>query len=182
MIVVKKLLKDQETLQKISTKTIIINSIPGVFDQTCSCPCQTLHFNHIQKQWSCQAERRSKWKILLPKVAVYNCASFTNVRVLCYSTTSKHKLLSMNVDIATLHATTDSCFTSQIVQLRASCVEYACGSDVHVTVQSRHEQRQKTVATGALPPLSPGINLLLPISILWIQVILVVSSSHRVTI
>ena len=66
----------------------------------------------------------------------------------------------MNVDIATSHATIDSFLTSQIAQLRAFCVEFACGSDVHVTVQSRHGQRLKTVATGALPPVSPGIDLL----------------------
>ena len=62
--------------------------------------------------------------------------------VLSYSTTSKRKVLSMNVDIATSHATIDSCLTSQIAQLRASCVEFACGSDVHVTVQSRHGQTE----------------------------------------
>ena len=76
------------------------------------------------------------------KVAVYDCASFTDVKVLSYSTTSERQLLSMNFDIATSHATIDSCLTSQIAQLRASCVEFACGSDVHVTVQSRHGQTE----------------------------------------
>ena len=76
------------------------------------------------------------------KVAVYNCALFADVKVLSYSTTSERKLLSMNVEIATSHATIDSCLTSQIAQLRASCVEFACGSDVHVTVQSRHGQTE----------------------------------------
>ena len=97
------------------------------------------------------------------KVAVYDCASFTDVKVLSYSTTSERQLLSMNFDIATSHATIDSCLTSQIAELRASCVEFACGSDVHVTVQSRQGQRQKTAATGAPLPISPGIDLLLTI-------------------
>ena len=75
------------------------------------------------------------------KLAVYDCVSFTDVKVLSYSTTSERKLLSMNVDIATSHATIDSCLTSQIALLRA-CVEFACGSDMHVTVQSRHGQTE----------------------------------------
>ena len=85
--------------------------------------------------------------------------------VLSYSTTSKRKVLSMNVDIATSHATIDSCLTSQIAQLRASCVEFACGivTSMSLFKADMDRQRQKTVATGALPPVSPGIDLLLTI-------------------
>lgn len=88
-------------------------------------------------------EKESEEKYCFIKVAVYDCASFTDVKVLSYSTTPEHKLLSMNFDIATAPVTSpsiNSCLKSQIAQLRASCVEYTCGSNIHVTVQSRPEQ------------------------------------------
>ena len=88
-------------------------------------------------------EKESQEKYCFIKVAVYDCASFTDVKVLSYSNTPDHNLLSMNFDIATPHASSpsiNSCLNSQIVQLRAACVEYACGSNIRVTVQSRPEQ------------------------------------------
>ena len=71
------------------------------------------------------------------KVAVYDCAAFTDVQVLSYS--SDGQLLSMNADIATPPdgtLTLEAC-QSGVAQLRASCVEFRCDSEVHISVQSR---------------------------------------------
>ena len=80
------------------------------------------------------------------KVSVYDCAPFTDIKVLSYSL-KDHNLLSMNTAVATGTSTQDdidSCQMSSVVPVRASCVEYTCGSDVHVTVQS---QNHKSVTT-----------------------------------
>ncbi len=72
------------------------------------------------------------------KVSVYDCAAFTDVKVLSYSTA--HEVVSMKFDIAEPAngaPLVDACDTAGIAQLRASCVEFTCGSDVHVSVQSR---------------------------------------------
>ena len=73
------------------------------------CILTTFESSGSISQKDCQNE-----KYCLLKVAVYHCASFKDVKVLSYSTASEHKLLSMNVDIATSHATINSCLTSQI--------------------------------------------------------------------
>lgn len=72
------------------------------------------------------------------KVAAYDCTAFTDVKVLSYD--SDHHLLSFHYDIATPPTGAppiDTCKTTVIAQLRAACVEYTCGSDIHVSVQSR---------------------------------------------
>lgn len=82
-------------------------------------------------------ESATKTQYCFIKVAVYDCAAFTDVKVLSYS--SDGQLLSMNADIATPPSGAlilEAC-QSGVSQLRASCVEYQCGSKVHVTVQSR---------------------------------------------
>ena len=75
------------------------------------------------------------------KVTVYDCATFTDVKVLSYA--SENELLSLHFDIAEPPngaPLLDSCDTTGISQLRASCVEFTCNSDVHVTVQSRPQE------------------------------------------
>ncbi len=75
------------------------------------------------------------------KVSVYDCATFTDVKVLSYRT--EQDVLSMNIKIAEPASgvpLVDDCDSTGIAHLRASCVEFACGSEVHVTVQSRPQK------------------------------------------
>lgn len=80
------------------------------------------------------------------KVSVYDCAPFTDIKVLSYSS-KKHKLLSMKTAVVTGTFTQeeiDLCQVSSVVPVRASCVEYICGSDIHVAVQSRNHKSDTT--------------------------------------
>lgn len=71
------------------------------------------------------------------KVGVYDCSQYTNIQVLSYSSTNHSQLLSMSTE--TLPPNTDkyqdreSCMQSEVVHLRAACLQYSCGSDVHVS-------------------------------------------------
>ena len=79
------------------------------------------------------------------KVAIYDCAPYSDVRTLSYSTENHDTLISMHVDAAVPVSTEESrqaatgysCQADSVSHLRASCVEYTCGSEVHVTVTSR---------------------------------------------
>ena len=84
------------------------------------------------------------------KVAMYDCAPYTNIQALSYRPDDHDVLVSMHVDAAALplsssddesHQTSTgytSCEAHRVSRLRASCVEYTCGSEVHVTVNSHH--------------------------------------------
>ena len=73
------------------------------------------------------------------KVSVYDCASLTDIKVLSYASPSHKTLLSINTAVAVGTASSlNTCQTSEVVSLRASCVEFTCHSDVHVTVQSQN--------------------------------------------
>ena len=73
------------------------------------------------------------------KVAVLDCATYTDVKVISYG--EKGEILSMNFEIASTlggdNSERDTCGKAGLVRLKASCVDYSCGSSVHVTAQSR---------------------------------------------
>lgn len=80
------------------------------------------------------------------KVTVYDCAPYSEVKTLSYNADNHDVLLSMHADTALPPSTEESheakakrysCLTDGASQLRALCVEYTCGSEVHVTVHSR---------------------------------------------
>ena len=79
------------------------------------------------------------------KVAIYDCSPYTDVEALSYNADDHDLLISMHVDTAVPLFSEEesyqtvagySCQSSGIARLRASCVEYTCGSEVHVTVHS----------------------------------------------
>ena len=80
------------------------------------------------------------------KVAIYDCTPYTDVKALSYNPENHDILISMHVDLAvplssdTSHQTSTghNCQAGGVSQVRASCVEYTCGSEVHVTVNSHH--------------------------------------------
>ena len=80
------------------------------------------------------------------KVAIYDCAPYTDVKALSYNPenhdiiTSMHSdtAIPLSSDISHQSSTDHSCQAGSVSQLRASCVEYTCGSEVHVTVNSHH--------------------------------------------
>ena len=72
------------------------------------------------------------------KVAIFDCAAYSDVKVLSYG--PKGEILSMQFEIASSLGGAlpeDTCGKAGLVQLKASCVNYTCGSSVHVTTQSR---------------------------------------------
>ena len=77
------------------------------------------------------------------KVAIYDCSPYSEVKVLSYSTEQHNVLLSMYVDIVSPNTANphlynnEGCDSSSIVEIRATCIEFTCESDVHVSVQSR---------------------------------------------
>ena len=79
------------------------------------------------------------------KVAIYDCALYSDVKALSYNSEDHSVLVSMHTDTVVPLSAKDSrqaatgyaCQSYSVVQLRASCVEYTCGSEVHVTVNSR---------------------------------------------
>ncbi len=72
------------------------------------------------------------------KVSVYDCAPITEMKVLSYSPLEHNQLLSMHTAVAVGADDTNTCGSTEVVRLRASCVEFTCHSDVHVTVQSQN--------------------------------------------
>ena len=79
------------------------------------------------------------------KVAIYDCALYSDVKALSYNSEDHSVLISMHTDVAVPLSAREShqaltgyvCQSHSVAQLRASCVEYTCGSEVHVTVNSR---------------------------------------------
>lgn len=72
------------------------------------------------------------------KVSVYDCAPLTEIKVLSYSSTNHHELLSMHTGVAMGTNELNTCRNAKVVNLRASCVEFTCNSDAHITVQSQN--------------------------------------------
>ena len=72
------------------------------------------------------------------KVAVYDCLSFTDVKLLSYSQDAK--LLSLHTEVLSFMED-PACQrpAAAMAVLRASCVQFTCHSSVHVTVQSRRK-------------------------------------------
>lgn len=72
------------------------------------------------------------------KVGVYDCSQYTNIQVLSFSPINHTHLLSMFSE--TLPPSTEvqldegKCPDTSVMQLRAACVRYTCGSDVHVSM------------------------------------------------
>ena len=79
------------------------------------------------------------------KVAIYDCSLYSDVKALSYNSEDHSVLISMHTDIAVPLSAEEShqavtgyaCQSHSVAQLRASCVEYTCGSEVHVTVNSK---------------------------------------------
>ena len=79
------------------------------------------------------------------KVAIYDCALYSDIKALSYNSEDHSILISMHSDMAVPSSaeksrqamTGHACQSHSVAQLRASCVEYTCGSEVHVTVTSR---------------------------------------------
>ena len=78
------------------------------------------------------------------KVAILDCAAYSDVKVFSYGPTGD--IRSVQFEIASVlggESPHDTCSDSNIVtQLKASCVNFTCGSSVHVSAQSRMERRQ----------------------------------------
>lgn len=72
------------------------------------------------------------------KVSVYDCAPLTEIKILSYSSFEHNQLLSMHTAVAVGADNTNTCASAEVVSLRASCVQFTCHSDVHVTVQSQN--------------------------------------------
>ncbi len=72
------------------------------------------------------------------KVSVYDCAPLTEIKVLSYSTFDHSRLLSMHTAVATGASNKNTCQSAEVVSVRASCVQFTCGSDAHVTIQSQN--------------------------------------------
>lgn len=84
------------------------------------------------------------------KVSVYNCADYTDIQVLSYSPHNHSLLLSMSLETVAPPASQqtqpsrESCLEADVMKLRAACLKYNCGSDVHVSAASRSpEELQK---------------------------------------
>ena len=86
------------------------------------------------------------------KVAIYDCALYSDVKALSYNSEDHSVLVSMHTDVAVPLSAEESrqalsghaCQSHTVARLRASCVEYTCGSEVHVTVNSRQNINSDT--------------------------------------
>lgn len=72
------------------------------------------------------------------KVGAYDCSQNTNIQVLSYAGSNHSNLLSMSSETlppsADLYQDKETCLESNVMPLRAACLQYACGSDLHVSV------------------------------------------------
>ena len=107
------------------------------------------------------------------KAAVYDCSHYADIQVLSYAQTNHSHLLSMSAKTLPPAALDnqiqdfEDCSQSGVVELRASCLQYSCGSDVHISMTIRTaEEIQKPDATGercrywsSHPNLSGSIHL-----------------------
>ena len=86
------------------------------------------------------------------KVAIYDCALYSDIKALSYNSEDHSVLISMHTDVAIPPSAEESrqaltgyaCQSHTVARLRASCVEYTCGSEVHVTVNSRQNINSDT--------------------------------------
>ena len=81
------------------------------------------------------------------KVAVLDCAAYSDVKAVSFD--EGGKISSLAFEVASLlggeitSRRSDSCSGAiGVTQLKASCVDFTCGSRVHVSAQSRMERRQ----------------------------------------
>lgn len=74
------------------------------------------------------------------KVGVYDCSQYTNIQVLSYSGSNHTNLLSMSSETlppnADMYPDKEKCLELNVMPLRAACLQYSCGSDMHVSVTS----------------------------------------------
>lgn len=101
------------------------------------------------------------------KVAILDCAAYSDVKVFSYG--QKGEILSMNFEIASTlggdNTPKDTCSGKSVTQLKASCVEFTCGSSVHVSAQSRLQHQQTKLcrywsSTSSIPwSIPPSHNL-----------------------
>ena len=80
------------------------------------------------------------------KVAVLDCAAYSDVKAVSYD--SRGKITSVSFEVASVlggeaAAEKDSCAGGAgVTRIKASCVDFTCGAQVHISAQSRMEQRQ----------------------------------------
>ena len=82
------------------------------------------------------------------KVAVLDCAVYSDVKAVSYSAGGEISSVAFEIvstlseNRAPLKNNKDSCIgASGVTRLKASCVDFTCGSRVHVSAQSRMERR-----------------------------------------
>jgi hypothetical protein len=73
------------------------------------------------------------------KVGVYDCSPNTNIQVLSYTGNNHSNLVSMSSETLlppdmNLSPNKEKCQELNVMPLRAACLQYACGSDIHVSV------------------------------------------------
>ena len=77
------------------------------------------------------------------KVAILDCAAYSDVKIISYG--REGNIQSVTFEIAsTLGSETakQTCKSDEVTQLKASCVDFTCGTSVHVSAQSRMERGQ----------------------------------------
>ena len=76
------------------------------------------------------------------KVAILDCAAYSDVKVVSYRPAGNIQSVAFEI-ASTLGSVVpkDTCKGDGVTQLKASCVDFTCGSSVHVSAQSRMERR-----------------------------------------
>lgn len=88
--------------------------------------------NHLTPQLSNQKV------FCFAKVSVYDCAPLTEIKALSYSSFHHQQLLSMHTAVAMGTDNKNTCQSAEVVSVRTACVEFTCGTDVHVSVHSEN--------------------------------------------
>ena len=77
------------------------------------------------------------------KVAVIDCAAYSDVKAVSYGRSGNIRSVTFEI-ASTLGGIVpkNTCAGNQVTQLKASCVDFTCGTSVHVSAQSRMERRE----------------------------------------
>ena len=74
------------------------------------------------------------------KVGVYDCSQNTHIQVLSYTGANHSNLVSMSSEtlppLSNSYEDNEACMEANVMPLRAACLQYTCGSDLHVSVTS----------------------------------------------
>lgn len=92
----------------------------------------------LMKQQNLTPSLTNQKNFCFAKVSVYDCAPLTEIKVLSYSSFDHQQLLSMHTAVVMGTDGKNTCQSAEVVSVRGSCVEFTCGSDIHVTVQSQN--------------------------------------------